>query len=322
MAATRRNILTNATDRSRFIDACIALKSEPSGFNTSQLGIQGSFRANQRDLSTWDLFVIWHLRSMRQISSDGRRNAAHSGPVFLPWHRWYMLVLEFEMRRVLGVAQDDFGIPYWDWAADGSALSPSQQISSAELWSHVGGNGNGFEREVTDGPFVYSNFPINLEQAPNGATRATDRGLVRNFGAETQSLPTVAQTDTALAPNFYDEGNFDNTSDGFRNRIEGWHTSVNPPGTHNRVHVWIGGDMLPGTSPNDPLFFLNHCNVDRLWSIWQSSQSPAEYVPQGTSVTQNDPLFRQRSGDPLYSILTGEPPVSAMVDVDRFYIYA
>ena len=25
----------------------------------------------------------------------------------------------------------------------------------------------------------------------------------------------------------------------------------------------------PGTAPQDPLFFLLHCNVDRLWAKWQ-----------------------------------------------------
>ena len=38
------------------------------------------------------------------------------------------------------------------------------------------------------------------------------------------------------------------------------------------VHVWIGGDMGPGTSPNDPAFFLNHCNVDRIWEAWMASK--------------------------------------------------
>jgi len=128
------------------------------------------------------------------------------------------------------------------------------------VWTHVGGNGQGFDREVVDGPFTYSNFPINVEQGPSGDLRATNRGLLRNFGARVGSLPTLAQTTAALAPDFYDGANFDITSDGFRNRVEGWHSSVNPPGNHNQVHVWIGGDMLPGTSPNDPLFFLNHCN--------------------------------------------------------------
>ncbi len=31
---------------------------------------------------------------------------------------------------------------------------------------------------------------------------------------------------------------------------------------------WVGGDMAPGTSPNDPVFYLNHCNADRMWTSW------------------------------------------------------
>src|SRR5829696_1697483 len=41
---------------------------------------------------------------------------------------------------------------------------------------------------------------------------------------------------------------------------------------HNQVHVWIGGDMGPATSPNDPVFYLNHCNVDRIWEAWLVNQ--------------------------------------------------
>ena len=25
------------------------------------------------------------------------------------------------------------------------------------------------------------------------------------------------------------------------------------------------------TSPNDPVFFLHSCNLDRLWNLWQTS---------------------------------------------------
>lgn len=38
---------------------------------------------------------------------------------------------------------------------------------------------------------------------------------------------------------------------------------------HNDVHVAVGGDMQTAASPKDPLFWLHHCNVDRLWSKWQ-----------------------------------------------------
>ena len=212
--------------------------------------------------------------------------------------------------------------PYWDWAADGDSLTATQQINNAPLWSHVGGNGQSTDREVVTGPFTYSNFPINIEQSATGTIRATDRGLQRNFGAGVNTLPTSQQTTVALQASIYDEPNYDTASDGFRNRIEGWHDTVGQLGTHNRVHVWIGGDMSPGTSPNDPLFFLNHCNVDRLWAQWQSNNPNTNYLPAGRSTSDVDPLFRHRAGDPLYSILTQEPPVSAMLNVSGFYSYA
>jgi Common central domain of tyrosinase/Polyphenol oxidase middle domain len=38
---------------------------------------------------------------------------------------------------------------------------------------------------------------------------------------------------------------------------------------HGQVHVTVGGDMgsVP-TSARDPIFWLHHCNIDRLWNRW------------------------------------------------------
>jgi hypothetical protein len=42
-------------------------------------------------------------------------------------------------------------------------------------------------------------------------------------------------------------------------------------GAHNNVHSWVGGNMGAfDTAAVDPLFYLHHCNVDRLWYEWQS----------------------------------------------------
>ncbi|KAF5022988.1 hypothetical protein F66182_4945 [Fusarium sp. NRRL 66182] len=40
-------------------------------------------------------------------------------------------------------------------------------------------------------------------------------------------------------------------------------------GPHGAIHQAVGGDLVPATSPNDPLFFLHHAQIDRLWWIWQ-----------------------------------------------------
>ena len=51
---------------------------------------------------------------------------------------------------------------------------------------------------------------------------------------------------------------------------------------HDSVHVWVGGSMsaIP-TAPADPLFWMHHANIDRLWHLWQNS-------PQGAG--KNPPL--------------------------------
>lgn len=77
-----------------------------------------------------------------------------------------------------------------------------------------------------------------------------------------------------------------NTTGSFRNILEGFNSARGEViENHNRVHVWVGGSMGPVTSPNDPVFFLHHCNVDRIWALWQfrhPGQNYPEVVPNVT----------------------------------------
>ena len=42
-------------------------------------------------------------------------------------------------------------------------------------------------------------------------------------------------------------------------------------GVHDGVHVWVGGSMgFIATAPADPLFWMHHANIDRLWWQWQN----------------------------------------------------
>jgi tyrosinase len=53
-------------------------------------------------------------------------------------------------------------------------------------------------------------------------------------------------------------------------------------GIHGSVHIWVGGTMSDASvSPADPVFWMHHANLDRLWWIWYNS-------PQGNH--QNPPL--------------------------------
>jgi tyrosinase len=54
--------------------------------------------------------------------------------------------------------------------------------------------------------------------------------------------------------------------------------------------------MAPATSPNDPVFYLNHCNVDRIWAAWQAGTGDRTYLPRDSEPAT---LFRHRTSDPL-----------------------
>jgi len=114
----------------------------------------------------------------------------------------------------------------------------------------------------------------------------------------------------------YDQTPFNSSSSGgVRNFIEGW---VGSSRVHNNVHIWVGGDMRLSSSPNDPVFFLHHCNVDRIWAAWQEKHPMSEYVPG-----QNAPASLQfhRIDDPLYSVFNEQVTPRAMLDYNPRYVY-
>ena len=51
-----------------------------------------------------------------------------------------------------------------------------------------------------------------------------------------------------------------------------------PFGAHNLVHVWFNGTMsqVP-IAPADPMFWMHHAEIDRLWWLW--GQNHAGQVP-------------------------------------------
>ena len=85
-------------------------------------------------------------------------------------------------------------------------------------------------------------------------------------------LPTSFDVDTALNVDHYDATSWANSSSGLRSNVES--------NLHNVVHRWAGGTMGMMTSPNDPVFWLHHCNIDRLWAVWHRVYTgAAPYLP-------------------------------------------
>lgn len=314
MAAIRHNILTDKVARDGYVEGILALKAEGTGVMSDSVGIPEPVI----ELSTYDLFVLWHTWAMSVFTppSEGDRNAAHRGPVFLPWHRFMLILLEAQLQRVLG--KPDFGLPYWSWTDDDE---------NSLVWADdcMGGDGDpaqGFA--VTSGPFAAASpFQVNIATNSVGALVTVRRPLRRRFNLPL-GLPAHAELEAALANGDYDVPPWNASDDtvSFRNLLEGWTPAATQPHLHNRVHVWVGGDMLPASSPNDPVFYLNHCNVDRIWSAWLEHADEPRYVPDQSA---SDDLFRHRIDDPLFSIFTSDDDnrwtPRRMLDVAETYTY-
>jgi tyrosinase len=250
-------------EKRKFVDAVKALK-----INTKD---------NKLGDNRYDDYVLWHAQTMMiPAGNDGAlRNLAHMGPIFLPWHREFLRRFELDLRKEV----PDVSIPYWDWTFD--ATRPP---NDSPVWQEdfMGGNGDpNNENKVTDGPFKdWVTQEVDEDGNPLPKNQERDR-LRRNFGNDVPRLPTRADVYNAFSLEFYDTPYWDISSRGFRNALEGW---LNGPQLHNRVHVWVGGSMQLSTSPNDPVFFLNHSNVDRIWALWQELQFDFGYPRDGAII--------------------------------------
>ncbi|ARO87792.1 hypothetical protein EBAPG3_008435 [Nitrosospira lacus] len=86
---------------------------------------------------------------------------------------------------------------------------------------------------------------VNLMNGPHTVTR--------NIGAFA-TLPTMADVTAVMGNGTYNS---------FASALEG---------IHNSGHVWVGGSMggIP-TAPTDPVFWMHHAEIDRIWAEWQAA---------------------------------------------------
>ncbi len=312
MTAIRQNILVGDTARDQFLQGVVLLDQEMTGIRVVDLanfaqnnGIPLQFEGINQEVSTYDLFVFWHMIAAAFSLQVG--NAAHGGPVFLPWHRMYLIRLEQELQRVLG--DPDFGIPYWDWASDGE-MAPEQQWRT-ELWSDLYlGEARGL---VRSGPL--GNMRVRLYQVPQTVRVTSDqpRPVWRQAALNAQSLPDRIDETSALAEQDYDLPPWSRfVTRGHRNALEGF---LGGTTMHNLVHVWVSGDMLPMSSPNDPVFFLNHCNVDRIWETWMADNGQV-YRPAA-----NEGPSGHRISDRMLDVFGGDLAPADVLDPQEWYTY-
>jgi tyrosinase len=71
---------------------------------------------------------------------------------------------------------------------------------------------------------------------------------------------------------------------------------------HNRVHGLVGGTFGTGMSPADPLFWLHHGFIDKLWADWQQTHPGAAFNPPSMTDTLQPPPIMTRTVGQVVSI--------------------
>jgi tyrosinase len=174
-------------------------------------------------------------------SADQRKfwnQCQHQTWFFLPWHRGY--IAYFEQIVAATVVQlggpAGWSLPYWNYSdatnPNARSLPPAFLDQTSALW--------------VDG---------------------------RNLVAPTDALPPNDVSLEALSHTPF-EGAVDGGDPGFGGPTTGFNHGGQTNGRlenlpHNVIHDDVGGLMGdPRTAALDPIFWLHHANIDRLWDEW------------------------------------------------------
>jgi tyrosinase len=276
-AVVRKNVVDlTPEEKHAFVDAIRILKHTIP---------QGS------SISIYDQFVAVHVAAMGLMFEDAQgpaagHDGAHESDLFLPWHREFMHRFEKALQSV----NPNVTIPYWDWT-DPKALEVIFQDD------FMGPNGQGVNvnipglGDVQGGPVPSGAFSAasgwilnpDLHIKPSG--ESLGEVLLRFMQLPPTNSYPIPKEDVEQILTLNDYGTFRQALEGF---IKLDPSNPQPtPGVfqHNYFHSFVGGATFDPTvgrpealgtmadlasAINDPVFWLIHANVDRLWAEWQA----------------------------------------------------
>ena len=175
------------------------------------------------------------FRDYRDMHVQSTLGESHGDRGFLPWHRIYLLDLERDLQAIDPIVT----LPYWRFDQPAPSIFAAAFMGTPDNVGRLQFTpGHPFFTWQTDGKPGISrtpNFPVAL--APPGLIG--EQALIRSTSSFEGASP----------------------QSGFR-FMEG--------DPHGYAHTSFRGPISnPATAPRDPLFFLLHANVDRLWAKWQ-----------------------------------------------------
>ena len=164
-------------------------------------------------------------------------------PKFYPWHR--MIIYKFE--EALQKIDPSITLPFWDWTLDYN--DPTNSIIFRP--EYFGGDGDPNNHNcIKDG--IAKNWTL---LQPYSRTDKNISCVMRCFEFTGLYSPEILSELLSNACSY----------DGFRGLTEN--------GPHRSIHMQVAGscgDLRDMYSTNDPLFFLHHSMIDRMWWRFQT----------------------------------------------------
>jgi tyrosinase len=174
------------------------------------------------------------FRDFRDMHVDAADAEEHGNVGFLPWHRAYILDLERELQAI----DPSVTLPYWRFDRPAPNVFTRQFMGVPNAAGRVQFSAaHPLTTWRTDGALGISRTP---EFAPGSAPA--------NLLTETQTIAVGGPASTASYANF----------------------DIMERNPHGAAHMRFSGFISAiATAARDPLFFMLHANVDRLWAKWQ-----------------------------------------------------
>ena len=270
----------------------------------------------------------------------------HGNWWFFPWHRGYLGWFERTIRELSGNA--NFAMPYWDWTQlrqipdqmFNGVLTPTDAaynpyISSYQtFFDYVNPPLTAFwDKRTPDqgkqldlrGYKTLDAVWTQIKNNPMYATTPSARYLTRQDPAldcSTSAMCASAIIRTGLWPTTFIPFSSEKTPSHNSSPSSATQWGVLEGLPHNNVHNNIGGInhvqppdygyMQDNLSPVDPVFFLHHSNMDRLWDVWTRKQQKLGLptLPTGPDLAtwQREPFlfFINPQGNPVTANTAGD----------------
>ncbi|KAF3916772.1 Tyrosinase [Dactylellina cionopaga] len=239
--------------------------------------------------------------------NNGGGYCTHADILFLSWHRPYLALYEgllyAEVQKIakqFKSGTDDstkhlasaatWRMPYWDWAASATIPTLIGNTPKVTVLDPIKGNVQidnplyGYKYNFAN-PSAQSN---DLPNAPYATAKQTTRVEIGSLNSKLANIGINLRNRVYnLLTKYDDYASFSNK--GTTTTVNGNVDSLES--VHDVIHATVGGSSgemgYVDYAAHDPLFFLHHTNIDRIFAIWQAvhSNSTKSYIKSSDSYT-------------------------------------